>query len=75
MAADGTVMNKPRFLIKVCTDSENDKMKFAETIPNKWTGKVKRIIEEVGKNKLKVAFDMPDCSEYIDIMPNSYLRN
>ena len=35
MAADGTVMNKPRFLIRVCTENENDKMKFAETIPNK----------------------------------------
>ena len=75
MAADGTVMNKPRFLIKICTDGENDKMKFAETIPGKLTGRITRIFEEVGKNKVKVAFEMPSGEEYIDIIPKSYLRN
>jgi len=74
MAADGTVMNKPRFLIRVCTENENDKMKFAETIPGKWSGKIIRVIEEVGNNKVRVAFQMPNGEEYIDVIPKSYLR-
>ena len=74
MAADETELNKPLFLIRVCTENKNDKMKFAETIPNKWTGKIIRVIEEVGNNKVRVAFQMPDGSEYIDVIPKSYLR-
>ena len=75
MAADGNVMTKPRFLLRVCSDNENEKMKLAETIPGKWSGKIKRIIEEVGKNKVRVAFEMPNGGEYIDVIPKSYLRS
>ena len=50
-------------------------MKFAETIPGKWTGKIIRVIEEVGNNKVRVAFELPDGSEYIDVIPKSYLRH
>ena len=74
MAGDGTVMTKPRFLIRVCSDNENEKMKLAETIPGKWSGMIKRVIEEVGKNKVRVAFELPDGSEYVDVIPKTYLK-
>ena len=64
-----------RFLIKICDDNENEKMKFVSTIPNKWTGKIKRLIEEVSKNKVKVAFELPYGEKYIGIISKSYLRN
>ena len=73
MAEDGTVMNKPRFLIRVCSDNEHEKMKFASTIPGKWSGQIQRVIEDVGKNKVRVAFLMPNGEEHIDVIPRSYL--
>ena len=74
MAADGNVMTKPRFLLRVCTPNENEKMKIASTIPGKWSGMIKRVIEELPNNKVRVAFEMPDGSEYVDIIPKSYLK-
>ena len=49
-------------------------MKFAETIPNKNAGKIKRVIEELPNNKVRVAFEMPNGEEYVDIIPKSYLK-
>ena len=49
-------------------------MKLASTIPGKWTGKIKRIMENIGKNKVKVAFEMPNGDEYIDGIPKSFLK-
>jgi hypothetical protein len=49
-------------------------MKFAETFPGRYTGVIDRIIENVGRKHVKVAFRMPDGSDYIDIVPKSYLK-
>jgi hypothetical protein len=54
--------------------NEKERMKFADTFPGKWTGMIDRVIEDVGKRHVKVAFKMPDGSDYIDIVPKSYLK-
>ena len=74
MAADGNVMTKPRFLLRICSENENEKMKIASTIPGKWSGQIKRVIEELPNNKVRVAFEMLDGTEYVDIIPKSYLK-
>ena len=72
IANDGTVITKPRHQILLC---KNEKDKFARTIPGKWNGDVKRIIEYYPKtNKYKVEFVVPGEKTYIDIIPASYLR-
>lgn len=54
---------------------EHEKDKFARTIPGKWNGDVKQIIEYYPKtNKYKVEFVVPGEKTYIDIIPASYLR-
>ena len=54
---------------------EHEKDKFARTIPGKWNGDVKQIIEYYPKtNKYKVEFEVPGEKTYIDIIPASYLR-
>jgi len=71
MAKDGTVINKPRYQLIIADNN----CEFAETIVGKNTGVIKRVIEHMPKNKVKVAFEMPDNSEYIDVIPESYLRD
>ena len=74
MAADGNIMIKPRFMIRVCNKNEHERMKFAETIPGAWSGMIKRVIEDVGRNHVRVAFEMPNGDEYLDVVPRSYLN-
>jgi len=74
MAADGNIMIKPRFMLRVCNKNELERMKFAETIPGAWSGMIKRVIEDVGRNHVRVAFEMPNGDEYLDVVPRSYLR-
>ena len=81
MASDGTVITKPRHQILLCkkpqtaSSYEHEKDKFARTIPGKWNGDVKQIIEYYPKtNKYKVEFEVPGEKTYIDIIPASYLR-
>ncbi len=81
MASDGTVITKPRHQILLCkkpqtaSSYEHEKDKFARTIPGKWNGDVKQIIEYYPKtNKYKVEFVVPGEKTYIDIIPASYLR-
>ena len=71
MAKDGAVINKPRYQLIIADNN----CKFAETIVGKNTGVIKRVIEQLPKNKVKVAFEMPDDTEYIDVIPLSYLRD
>ena len=49
-------------------------MKFAETIPGAWSGMIKRVIEDVGINHVRVAFEMPNGDEYLDVVPRSFLN-
>jgi hypothetical protein len=74
MAADGTVITRPRFQLLPLKKNEKERMKFASTFPGKWTGIIDRVIEEVGKRHIKVAFRLPDGSDYIDIVPKTYLK-
>ena len=81
MASDGTVITKPRHQLLLCkkpqtaSSYEHEKDKFARTIPGKWNGDVKQIIEYYPKtNKYKVEFEVPGEKTYIDIIPASYLR-
>jgi hypothetical protein len=74
MAKDGNVITKPRYKIIPLKDKEKKLFKFAESLPGRWKGAISRIIGDVGKNKIKVAFAMPNGEEYIDIIPKSYLK-
>jgi hypothetical protein len=74
MAEDGTVITRPRFQLLPLKKNEKERMKFASTFPGRWTGIIDRVIEEVGKKHVKVAFRMPDGSDYIDIVPKTYLK-
>ena len=70
MAKDGTTITKPRFqLIK------DNKVKLADTIEGKWKGVIKEIIGEVGKDKVRVKFEVPGQKDYEDIIPKSFLRS
>ena len=69
-AKDGTTITRPRFqLVKVSG------VKVAETIPGKWRGIVKEVIGDVGKNKVRVKFEVPGEKDYEDIIARSYLRS
>ena len=74
MAQDGSIILKPRFLIKVCDKNEILNMDIAATIPGTSRGKIKRIIHDVGKKHVKVIFELPDGGEYVDIIPKTFLR-
>jgi hypothetical protein len=74
MAGDGTVLTRPRSLLIPLKKNEKERMKFAETFPGRWTGVIDRVIEEVGKRHVRVAFRLPNGGEYIDIIPKSYLK-
>lgn len=77
MAKDGTVMTKPRFKISLCNKdgSKPSNMKWAKTIPGKWNGLIKNIISFNPKTKkFKVAFMVPDKEDYIDEIPESFMR-
>jgi hypothetical protein len=72
MARDGTVILRPRYML--VKDDEKSGRKFAETIEGKNTGMIDRVIEEGGKNHLRVAFKLPDGSEYIEKKKKTFLR-
>ena len=77
MAKDGTVMSKPRFKISLCTKdgTKPTNMKWAATIPGKWNGLIKNIISfDPRTKKYKVAFMVPEKEDYIDEIPQSYMR-
>jgi hypothetical protein len=74
MSEDGNVILKPRFMLIPVNKDEESKLKFAKTIEGKWTGVIDRIIEDVGKNKVRVAFKLPDGKEYIDTIPKLFIR-
>jgi hypothetical protein len=74
MAADGNVITRPRFQLLPLKKNEKERMKFAETFPGKWSGVINRVIENVGKKHVRVAFLMPNNEEYIDVVPKSYLK-
>lgn len=78
MAKDGTVMNKPRFKISLCTKdgSKPSNMKWADTIVGKWNGLIKNIISfDKRSQKYTVAFMVPDKPDYIDEIPESFMRS
>ena len=77
MAKDGTVMNKPRFKISLCTKdgSKPSNMKWADTIVGAWNGDVKEIISlNPRTRKYTVKFTVPGGEDYIDEIPETYLR-
>ena len=49
-------------------------MNMAATIPGTSSGKIKRIVENVGRKHVKVIFELPDGGEYVDIIPKTYLK-
>ena len=49
-------------------------MNMASKIPGTSRGKIKRIVENVGKIHVKVIFELPDGGEYVDIIPKTFLR-
>ena len=77
MARDGTVINLPRYKLMLCNKdgSKPDNIKWADTIPNRWNGEIREI---KGYNprtkKFKVAFIVPDKEDYIDEIPESYMK-
>ncbi len=77
IAKDGTVMNLPRYRLTLCLKdgSKPNNCKWADTIPGKWNGFIKRIISYNSKTKkYKVAFEVPDKDDYIDEIPATYLK-
>lgn len=77
IARDGTVMNLPRFKIMLCQKdgTKPSNIKWADTIPGKWNGVVKEIISfNERTRKYKVIFSVPDHEDYIDEIPETYLR-
>jgi hypothetical protein len=72
MANDGTVITKPRYLLVPVKKGEH--VNFAETVEGKNTGVIEKVVGDVGKNRVKVIFRMPDGGEYEDIIPKSFLR-
>ena len=77
IARDGTVMRLPRFKLSLCCDNgtKPKNMKWADTIPGKWNGLIKNIISFDSKSrKYRVAFVVPDKPDYIDEIPESYMR-
>jgi len=75
VARDGTSLVRPRFLLRKLTPNEEQKMKFIDTIPGKNAGVIDRIIEQLPRGRVKVAFMMPDGSEYIDTIPETFMRD
>lgn len=73
-AKDGTVKNLPRFKIRKVHNMDN--IKWASTIPGKWNGVIKQILDyDSKKQKYHVIFDVPgSAEEYEDYIPASYLR-
>ena len=77
IARDGTVMNLPRFKIMLCQkDGQKPaNIKWADTIPGVWNGEVKEILSfNERTRKYKVVFTVPGKDDYIDEVPESYLR-
>jgi hypothetical protein len=74
MAKDGNVITKPRFQLIPLKSGEKERMKFADTVVGRWSGSINRIIGDVGKNKVRVSFKLPDGGEYIDVIPKSYIK-
>jgi hypothetical protein len=74
MAKDGNVITRPRFQLLPLKKNEKERMKFADTFPGRWGGVINRVIENVGKRHVRVAFLMPNGEEYIDVVPKSYLK-
>jgi hypothetical protein len=74
MAKDGNVITRPRYQIIPLKDTEEKLFKFAESLPGGWKGQIERVIEDVGKGKVRVVFKLPDGGEYVDVIPKSYLK-
>ena len=77
IARDGTVMNLPRFKIMLCQKDgqKPSNIKWADTIPGVWNGEVKEILSfNERTRKYKVVFTVPGKDDYIDEVPESYLR-
>ena len=75
IASDGTVVVKPRFLLRKSLPNEISGMKFTDTIIGKNSGMIERVIENVGDNKVRIMFVIPNGEEYEDVIPKSYLRS
>ena len=78
IARDGTVMNLPRFKIMLCQKDgkKPSNIKWADTIPGTWNGEVKEILSfNERTRKYKVVFSVPGKNDYIDEIPESYLRS
>ena len=72
IAADGTVITKPRFQLIPCN---NDKIPLAKTIPGKWNGSIEKILSyDKRTNKYTVLFSVPGKKSYKDVIPASFLR-
>jgi len=77
MAQDGTTIIKPRYQLFLCRKdgSKPDNIKFASTIPGKNNGVIKKILSyDKNKNKYKVLFEVPGKDDYVDEIPQSFLR-
>ena len=78
MARDGTVMNLPRFKLILCSKdgSKPNNIKWADTIPGKWTGVISKILSfDPRKNKYTVLFTVPGGEDYVDVVPVRNLRD
>ena len=72
IAKDGTVITKTRYQL---IPNNNNKVKWANTIPGKWNGSIDRILSFNSKtNKYNVLFKIPGKPPYKDTIPASYLR-
>ena len=77
IARDGTVMNLPRFKIMLCQKDgkKPSNIKWADTIPGTWNGEVKEILSfNERTRKYKVVFSVPGKEDYVDEIPETYLR-
>jgi predicted RNA-binding protein Jag len=84
IAADGTTLHKPRFMLRLCNDEEIKRMKFAGTTGDATSGIIQEVAEDqsgVPKGKVRVLFKMPTLKDgtvqeaYVDVVPKTNERS
>ena len=75
IANDGTTIIKPRFLLRKLDQNETERIKMASTIPGKWAGIVKEVLEDIPGNRVRVLFEVPGGEDYEDIIPKSFMSS
>jgi hypothetical protein len=70
-SADGTIITRPRYLLRKMNDVENSKMRFAKTIPGKSKGVIEQIKKYVNARGKEVPQNIASHAEVL--FENNYL--